>query len=354
MSFNLVDLIKNELGDVVIDQVTNLLGESKENTGKAVNAVVSGILESLVSSSSKEGGATNFSDTLASMDDGLLGNFSSMLSSNKSSSLIETGTKLLVSLMGDGAISKIATTIAGFSGIKSKSATSLIGLLAPVILGVIRKKMSSDNLDSNALLSMLHEQKDNIAQATPTDMKSNTTTGTEAHQTPKIEANPTSGFRKIFLWLPLILLLCLLAYFLPKLTSKNGLLDTGSVTDTIEDLENPVSDISTETPDYVNIGSDLGSIVNKITDSLSSVTDAESATAALPQLTEATSKIGTLSEVFSKLPDPAKSTISSLAENKISALQPMIDRLVEIPGVGSILKPAIDSLMQKLALFSAT
>lgn len=362
MSFNLVDLIKSELGDVVIDQVTNLLGESKENTGNAVNGAVSGILENLVSSSSEDGGSDTLVNTLGSMDEGLLGNFASMLSGGEGSSLIGMGTKLLGSLMGKGAISKIATTIAGFSGIKSKSATSLIGLLAPVILGIIRKKMSSDNLDSNGLLNMLQGQKDNIAQATPAgmlgiadtaSMQNDKYTKTGNNQAPSIEANPRSGFGKIFLWLPLLVLLGLLAYFLPKLATKEGSLDI-PVVDTTGTIESPTAEINTETPDYVNIGSDLGNIVNGITDSLGSVTDAESATAALPQLTEATAKIGTLSEVFNKLPSPAKATISSLAENKITTLQPLVDKIVAIPAVGPILKPAIDSLMQKLALFSAS
>ncbi len=355
MSFNLVDLIKNELGDVVIDQVTNLLGESKENTGNAVNGAVSGILESLVSSSEKEGGAANLANTLGGMDDGLLGNFASMLSGGDHSSLIGTGAKLLGSLMGNGAISKIATTIAGFSGIQSKSATSLIGLVAPLILGVIRKKMSSDNLDSNGLLSMLQGQKDNIAQATPAGMlsamSSDTTQSYQEAPRREVVQEESGGIGK-FLWLPLLLLLGALAYFLlPKLMEQGGIADTIPASNPVSNIEIP--DVE-PAPDYANIGSDLGNIVNTVTDSLGNITDAESATAALPQLTEATSKIGTLSEVFSKLPAPAQATLSSLAENKISTLQPMLDKVVAIPGVGPILKPALDSLMQKLALFSAS
>jgi len=350
MSFNLVDLIKSELGDVVIDQVTNLLGESKENTENAVNGAVSGILESLVSSSEKEGGAATLVNTLGGMDDGLLGNFASMLSGGNHSSLIGTGTKLLGSLIGNGTISKIATAIAGFSGIQSKSATSLIGLVAPLILGVIRKKMSSDNLDSNGLLSMLQGQKNNIAQATPAGMLSAMGSGSSQsyQEAPRREVvQEQSGGIGRFLWLPLLLLLGALAYFLlPKLMEQGG------ITDTVP-ASNPVSNIE-PAPDYANIGSDLGNVVNTVTDSLGNITDAESATAALPQLTEATSKIGTLSEVFSKLPAPAQATLSSLAENKISTLQPMLDKVVAIPGVGPILKPALDSLMQKLALFSAS
>ncbi len=359
MSFNLVDLIKNELGDVILDQVTNLLGESKENTGNALNGAVSGILENLVTSSSKAGGADNLVNTLGSMDENLLGNFASMLGGDNHSSLIETGGKLLGSLLGGGAISKIATSIARFSGIKSQSASSLIGLIAPVILGVIRKKMSSDNLDANGLLSMLQGQKDNIAQAAPAGMQN--LIDPETTERPRMESSRGPRWGKL-LWIPLFLLAGLFAYFyLPKLLPPDSKLDAitppegtaSSVQERATNIENSAIDAATDSSGYVNIGGDLGNVINNVTDTLTTVTDAESATTALPRLTEASSKLGALSELFNKLPGPAKSAISNIAANKITSLQPVIDRILQIPGVGTILKPALDSLTQKLTEFSA-
>lgn len=364
MSFNLVDLIKNELGDVILDQVTSLLGESKESTGNALSATIPGVLENLVTSSSEAGGADNLANTLGGMDDNLLGNFASMLSGGNHSSLIETGAKLLGSLIGGGGISKIATTIARFSGIKSQSASTLIGLLAPVILSVIRKKMSSDNLDANGLLSMLQGQKDNIAQAIPAGMQN--LLDSEKTEIPRVETSRGIRWGKL-LWIPLFLLVGLFAYFyLPTLLPYDSELDTlnppentvstlEEVTNNIkESIVNSVSDVAPGASDYVNIGSDLGNVINGVSDTFTTVTDAESATAALPQLTEATSKLGTISELFNQLPDSAKSAISNIAANKITSLQPIIDRIIEIPGVGPVLKPAIDSLMAKLATFTVT
>lgn len=360
MSFNLVDLIKNELGDAILDQVTSLLGESKENTGNALSAAIPGILENLVTSSSKPGGANNLVNTLGSMDDNLLGNVASMLSGGNHSSLIETGAKLLGSLIGSGGISKIATTIARFSGIKSQSASSIIGLLAPIILSVIRKKMSSDNLDANGLLSMLQGQKDNIAQAVPAGMQN--LLDSETTESPRMETSRGPRWGKL-LWIPLFLLVGLFAYFyLPTLLPQDSELDAinpqisalEEATDNIkQSIENSISDVATDSSDYVNIGSDLGNVINSVSDTFSSVIDADSATAALPQLSEATSKLGGISELFNELPDPAKSAISNIAANKISSLQPIIDKIIEIPGVGPILKPAIDTLMAKLTEFTA-
>lgn len=364
MSFNLVDLIKNELGDVILDQVTSLLGESKESTGNALNAAIPGVLENLVASASEANGADNLANTLGSMDDNLLGSFASMLSGGNHSSLIETGVKLLGSLIGGGGISKIATTIARFSGIKSQSASTLIGLLAPVVLSVIRKKMSSDNLDAKGLLSMLKAQKDNIAQAVPAGMLS--LPDSETSKPPRVETSRGIRWGKL-LWIPLFLLVGLFAYFyLPTLLPQDSELDNPNLSEnnvsTLEEVTNNikqsiVNSVSDEAPgasDYVNIGSDLGNVINSVSDTFTTVTDADSATAALPQLTEATSKLGAISELFNQLPDSAKSAVSNIAGNKITSLQPIIDRIIEIPGVGPILKPAIDTLMTKLATFSVT
>ena len=63
-------------------------------------------------------------------------------------------------------------------------------MLAPVILGVIRKKMSSDNLNASSLLDMLKGQKDNINQAMPTEIKG--FLGAETVKNSRIESHDTS------------------------------------------------------------------------------------------------------------------------------------------------------------------
>ena len=364
MSFNLVDLIKNELGDVVLDQVSSLLGETKGNTGNALNGTISGILENILSSSSESGSATKLASTLDGLDDSLVENFSSILTGGNHSSLVETGTKLLGSLLGNFSVSKMATTIANCSGIKNQSASSLIGLIAPVILGVIRKKMRSDNLDANGLLSMLQDQKDNISEAMPAGMVGSF--DSKPDQAARTETSRGPRYGKL-LWIPLFLLVGLFGYFyLPALLPHDSELDSPQTADgepsafekaaenIKQTLVTSVTDESNESSDYVNIGSDLGSIINSVTDSLATVTDTETASAALPAISEASSKLEGLSELLNKLPAPAKSAITNIAANKVTSLQLFIDRTLEIPGVGPILKPAIDSLMQRLTAFTAT
>ena len=91
----------------------------------------------------------------------------------------------------------------------------------------------------------------------------------------------------------------------------------------------------------------------KLTSTLSAITDGESATAALPQLSQLTESFGGMSDLFGKLPDAAKGAVSGVFGSAISELKPMLDKIMAIPGVDAIIKPAIDALMAKLDAFKA-
>jgi len=87
------------------------------------------------------------------------------------------------------------------------------------------------------------------------------------------------------------------------------------------------------------------------TKTLSGVTDADSATAALPALGKLTEGFGGMTEMFGKMPDAAKGAVSGVFQTSIGQLKPIIDKIMAIPGVEAILKPAIDALMSKLEAF---
>ena len=87
------------------------------------------------------------------------------------------------------------------------------------------------------------------------------------------------------------------------------------------------------------------------TKTLGGVKDADSATAALPELGKLTEGFGGMTEMFGKLPDAAKGAVSGVFQSSLGQLQPIIDKVMAIPGVEAILKPAIDALMSKLEAF---
>jgi uncharacterized protein (DUF2342 family) len=114
---------------------------------------------------------------------------------------------------------------------------------------------------------------------------------------------------------------------------------------------------ATESLASVQGGSDMLKSVQesfgKLTSTLSGIINGETATAALPQISELTESFGGMSDLFSKLPDAAKEAVSGVFGSAISELKPILDKIMAIPGVDTIIKPAIDALMAKLDSFKA-
>jgi hypothetical protein len=100
-------------------------------------------------------------------------------------------------------------------------------------------------------------------------------------------------------------------------------------------------------------------LLNKITEFFGSagkavqgVTDVESAKAALPTLQELTAKADELSQSVSSLPEGAKSAIASVMESGLGELKTLVEKVLALPGVEEVLKPAIGDLMEKLQAWS--
>ena len=84
----------------------------------------------------------------------------------------EQGSSLLSSLLGAGALNVLAPTIGKFLGIGEGPVRTMMGLLTPVILGVLGREQRVAGLDANGLSRMLTEQKDDITDAMPSGLSS--------------------------------------------------------------------------------------------------------------------------------------------------------------------------------------
>ena len=97
----------------------------------------------------------------------------------------------------------------------------------------------------------------------------------------------------------------------------------------------------------------VSDMFGKVTTTLGGVKDADTATAALPELGKLTEGFGGMTDMFGKMPDAAKSAVSGVFKTSIEQLKPILDKVLAIPGVEGVLKPAIDALMSKLDAFKA-
>ena len=130
MAANLIALLEQLLGsNEVLSRIGSLIGLSPERSRSAIGAVVPAILAALVSLVQKPGGRDQLAAAVRNQDPGVLDNLSAMLGSGRQNSLIDSGSSLLTSLLGDSKVGALSGAIAKFAGLNQGSATSLLGAL---------------------------------------------------------------------------------------------------------------------------------------------------------------------------------------------------------------------------------
>ena len=174
MSFNLLDMVKDQVAGQLTSKAAEMLGESEGGITKAMGGILPTVLGSIIGKGTEEGGASKIFDMVKGVDPGILGNVGSMLSGandDSPSSLMNMGSGLVGSLMGDklgGAVDMISK----LGGIKSGSAMSLFSMITPFLAGGLSKKISDDGLGLSGFTSLLNDQKDIVSKAMPAGMGS--------------------------------------------------------------------------------------------------------------------------------------------------------------------------------------
>jgi outer membrane protein OmpA-like peptidoglycan-associated protein len=161
MSNNLLDLINENITGDVVSKLAEFLGESSNNTSSALSSAIPSILAGLVNKSADMQGASTILSLLNQKSDvsGILNNLVTAFSGGEGTNqLLAVGAKLLNSIFGYKT-DDVANLIANSSGISKTSSNSLLGLLMPLIFGVLGKTVKAEGITSPAgLVSFLSKQ----------------------------------------------------------------------------------------------------------------------------------------------------------------------------------------------------
>lgn len=117
MSFNLIDLIQDQLNDQVMGQLGGLLGGSDSQNSSAISSAIPGLLNGLLGAGSSSTGASSILGAINDQDDSILDNLDGLLSGSGQSSMMTAGSSILGSLLGSGAVGSLISAIAGFTGL---------------------------------------------------------------------------------------------------------------------------------------------------------------------------------------------------------------------------------------------
>ena len=166
MAVNLLDVIKGFIGKDVVSQIAGILGESTEKTQSAIGAAVPALMGAVLQQVSKPQGAQDLFGHLDQIDDSVLDSLDDALSGSKFQGLLDTGNKILSGLFG-GNLSSLVDLMTKTTGLGGKSARSLLGLLAPIVMSVLGRQCQQEGLDAARLGEMLKGQKDFLSAVMP-------------------------------------------------------------------------------------------------------------------------------------------------------------------------------------------
>lgn len=167
MALNFLETVKNYFTGEFSNQAANSLDESSSGISKALSAIIpTGLAGILGKATSGNEGA----NSILNMSKNAIGYFSP--SPNLSDLHNDEKGSDIPSRIFGGNQSQVTNTISQFAGIKNSSASSLMTLALPVIMGLLGKHAEQNNLSASGLSGFLSSQKDNIMQAMPSGLSS--------------------------------------------------------------------------------------------------------------------------------------------------------------------------------------
>jgi len=164
MNIDLLGMFNAAFGGPQIRQASQYLGEAEDNTHAAVRSAAPALLFGLMQRASSPSGAAEIFRTIGSegIDPGIGSKLSEMfVNRGTMGSLLNAGENLSGTLLGSrtGALSN---ALAETSGVRPNSAMAVLSLCAPLLLGIVRKLVTNNDLDASALASVIARQKGSL------------------------------------------------------------------------------------------------------------------------------------------------------------------------------------------------
>lgn len=353
MSMNMMEILKGQLGGMVAGQLGKAVGLDSKTAEAGIGALLPTILGGLMKQASTPEGAGKLDETLAGddFDGGLLDGLSDMLGGGgDTSAMSNMGGGLISMIFGDKA-GAIAEIIGRLTGMKTGSTTSLLALLAPLVMSFLGKQKRSLGLDSGGLANLLMSQKDEVAKSMPggiagtlglTDLGFEDTPAGVPASTPTAAPQTSSssgGLGKMLIPLIVAGALGLVGY---KFMGGDAMKDA----------------VDMKAGDALGMSADdvtgkLKDVFGGYQETLSGITDVESANEAVPEMENLNEQLGGIGSMLDKLPAGVQETVTGQLGSMIDPIKAMLDKVMAIPGVEPILKPLVDSMLEKVGLIVA-
>ncbi|MFW6024234.1 MAG: DUF937 domain-containing protein [Dichotomicrobium sp.] len=354
MSTNLVSMAMRYLTPDVIAKMASALGVGSNQINDAVSAEVPALFGSLAGVADKPGGASKLYSAVTRQDRSVLDNMPSTIEGSDQFDLAQNGLGTLKSLVGAAAVPSLATAISKFSGLGQGTSSSLLGMLAPVVLGLLGREQEKQGLDASGLARLTKDQAKYVAAAMPAGfadllrsadipgypsaaMGSSYTAGSHRSGTspaPRPAAN-------VWTWLlPVAAVAAVALWFFSDRTDEV----TEKQPDRIADTEAVATDVNPASfmVGGVNLKAAWDETFSELEATLRGVTDVASAQSALPELQSAGMELERIAELSQQLPAEGRQALAKAVNDAQPTLQELSDKVLAIPGISDIARERIE------------
>jgi hypothetical protein len=380
MATNLVSSVMQLLTPDVVAKIARTLGIDPDVAQKAVSAAVPAILASFAGLAAKPAGAQKLSDTLEQQRPNMLSQITGAIGGPDQKAIADTGSSLLSTLLGGGGLNGLVSAMSSFAGVNQSASKSMLGLLAPVVLGTLGQQQAGGGLDASGVANLLASQKDQIAAAMPSSLAgilgargmldavddglrrgAGTATAAAGRMAGTMSDTATGAGQAAYAaarrpltaswpyWLLAVAVLAGLGwYFLGGREQQ--------IAEQTRGLMNKVpGEIATKmaaAPNAAELTADLTSSVDSARTTLQGITDPATARAALPKLQQATDRLQKINDLAAQLPPNSRKQLASVVGASMPALNSLCDRALSNPQIAELAKPTIDALRTKLQLLA--
>ena len=167
METNIISLASQYLTPEFSAKIASTLGLDQSVIGKACSAAIPALFGHFASLAATPEGARKLHGAVTQQNTDILGNLSNAIGESAQQDSADNGLSALRSLLGGTSLTALTAALGNFAGFRQASASSLLGMLSPIVMAILGKQTAEQGLNSSGLAQLLASQKDHISNAMP-------------------------------------------------------------------------------------------------------------------------------------------------------------------------------------------
>lgn len=164
LSDNLMSLSQTFISPDIVKKFSSLLGEPEEKTRAGLKTAIPTLLMGIADKGATPEGAQKIANLAANhpLDPNAPAN-------DLSETNLTEGNSVLNGIFGSS-LTPMISRLGNFTGLNTSSVAKMLGLAAPLVMGVIGNKVQKDNLNADGLMGFFRQQKNSLAGLLPSSL----------------------------------------------------------------------------------------------------------------------------------------------------------------------------------------